>query len=149
MDRFWSKVDKSGDCWEWTASRINTGYGRFVLSGKIQMAHRVSYELMVGPIPKGKCVLHHCDNPPCVRPDHLWVGSRSDNMLDMYKKGRRVMGGENAGTAKLTSEQVLKITNLIGKEKRADIAEMFKVSQSTIGNIATGHCWSCVTGITK
>src|SRR4051812_22074657 len=88
MERFWSKVDKTGECWLWTAYRDAAGYGRFGLAGKVQKAHRVSYELAVGPIPAGAHVLHSCDNPPCVNPDHLRVGSRIDNMRDKFMRGR-------------------------------------------------------------
>lgn len=90
LDRFWAKVRKSDGCWEWTASRGIRGYGQFRLPRTRQMsgAHRVAYELSVGPIPEGMFVCHHCDNPSCVRPDHLFVGTNSQNILDAVRKGR-------------------------------------------------------------
>lgn len=91
VERFWSKVDRSGDCWEWQASRSTHGYGFFGRDGKVLYAHRVSYEITNGLIPKGPKrlhVCHHCDNPPCVRPDHLFLGTASDNLNDAYRKGR-------------------------------------------------------------
>ncbi len=97
MDRFWSKVDKNGpviyeelgSCWIWTAARNGpNGYGAFRIGKQKHDAHRVAYELQIGPIPEGLCVLHKCDNPPCVRGDHLFVGTRGDNNKDMHKKGR-------------------------------------------------------------
>lgn len=88
-DRFWSKVDRSGDCWTWTASRTRHGYGRIGLGhDRVETAHRVSWMLANGPIPEGVFVCHRCDNPPCVRPDHLFLGTALDNIRDMIAKGR-------------------------------------------------------------
>jgi hypothetical protein len=70
-ERFWAKVDKSGDCWMWTASKVKDGYGGFKIGGKFKSAHRVAYELMIGPIPEGYQVDHRCHQPACVRPEHL------------------------------------------------------------------------------
>lgn len=84
METFWSKVDKTGECWVWVAGRFVTGYGAY----RNQGAHRVSWGLMNGPIPAGLFVLHRCDNPPCVRPDHLFLGTHTDNMHDKVAKGR-------------------------------------------------------------
>lgn len=97
IKRFWAKVDKSGDCWVWTASRRHKGYGAFAytIDGKIHhdRAHRFSYEIHNGPIPVGMFVLHRCDNPACVNPSHLFLGTAKDNVDDMMSKGRHVPGG--------------------------------------------------------
>lgn len=102
-DRFWAKVDKSGDCWVWTASvfRERLGYGKFQTGSnrgesRVAYAHRVSWELHFGPIPNGLFVCHHCDNPPCVRPDHLFLGTAADNVRDMDRKGRDRHWGRGA-----------------------------------------------------
>jgi hypothetical protein len=92
--RFWSKVNKSGGCWLWKASKRNKGYGAFVWADEkgdiIQgRAHRFSYELHCGKIPNGLCVLHKCDNPACVRPSHLFLGSKAENNEDMFLKKRK------------------------------------------------------------
>lgn len=105
-DRFWSKVDKGGDCWVWTAGRIKRGYGRFRMYGRRYLAHRVAYLLSVGPIPDGMGVLHRCDNPPCCNPAHLFLGTDADNSRDMVTKGRNAYG-ERSGTAKLCEADVM------------------------------------------
>jgi len=90
-ERFWSRVDKSGDCWIWTGYRDRKTYGiveRRRDGRRETRAHRWAWILTHGPIPDGLFVLHRCDNPPCVRPDHLWLGTTDDNMADMAAKGR-------------------------------------------------------------
>lgn len=82
------KIDRTGDCWVWTGATDDDGYGIFRSGGSVFRAHRVSYEENVGPIPDGLGVLHHCDNPPCVRPDHLWTGTTAQNTEDKMRKGR-------------------------------------------------------------
>lgn len=91
LDRFWSKVKVNSiyDCWEWQAAKIR-GYGLFEYKGKSRRAHRVSWEITYGDIPKGMYVLHKCDNPACVNPNHLFLGTQEDNMRDMIQKGRKV-----------------------------------------------------------
>ena len=90
--RFWSYVTKTDDCWPWTGSIHNTGYGRMKAKHKQVFVHRVSWEMSNGPIPNGMFVLHRCDNPPCVRPDHLFLGTKGDNNRDRVAKGRSAGG---------------------------------------------------------
>lgn len=87
-ERFWARVDKSGDCWIWTASRYRRGYGQAYFEGRYYTAHRLAYTLTFGPVPMGICVCHHCDNPPCCNPAHLFLGTDADNMRDRDAKGR-------------------------------------------------------------
>ena len=87
-ERFWEKVDKTGNCWIWTAACMTNGYGQIWDGSKDRGAHRISWILHNGPIPNNLHVLHKCDNPPCVRPDHLFLGTPIDNMLDAKAKGR-------------------------------------------------------------
>jgi len=87
-ERFWDKVQKTDTCWLWIGSTNQDGYGRFNIGGKLGGAHRYSFELHTGEIPEGMHVLHTCDTPACVRPDHLFLGTHSDNMQDMYRKRR-------------------------------------------------------------
>lgn len=109
--RFWSKVRTTDHCWIWIGNRKTNSsgrtYGGFKVKGKMRQAHRVSWEMHRGAIPAGLFVLHSCDNPPCVNPDHLFLGTQKDNALDRDRKGRReAPQGEKNGFAKLTSEKV-------------------------------------------
>ena len=89
-DRIWKFVQKTDGCWEWTGQRCARGYGLVAVTHTtVRRAHRVIWELVNGPIPAGMVICHHCDNPPCVRPDHLFIGTQADNMRDMQAKGRR------------------------------------------------------------
>lgn len=90
-ERFWAKVDKSAGanaCWPWTASRSPKGYGKFMLDGTPRVASRLAWQLTFGPIEDGFYVLHHCDNPSCCNPAHLWLGTKAENNADMIRKGR-------------------------------------------------------------
>lgn len=108
--RFSKHVTKTDSCWIWTGRKGRGGYGVFDWKGTSILAHRASYELYVGKIPDGLDILHSCDNPICVNPEHLRPGTHLDNMRDMYSKGRRkARFGENHHNAKLTWEQVYSI----------------------------------------
>ena len=87
-ERFWAKVDKTESCWLWRASLSQDGYGQFKLHGTMRRSHRVAWELVYGVVPNGLFVLHSCDNPPCVNPGHLFLGTNTDNMRDCAAKGR-------------------------------------------------------------
>lgn len=93
-DKFWDHVDCQGEdeCWCWTASRLPSGYGRVRFEKKSTYAHRVAWILTHGPIPEGMVVCHHCDNPPCCNPKHLFVGTQADNVHDRDRKGRGIGG---------------------------------------------------------
>ncbi len=145
-DRFWSHVDKTGDCWIWVAFRTPFGYGAVQVSGKKVHAHRVAYELTHGAIPVGMCVMHKCDNPPCVRPEHLCLGTASENTKDMYNKGRdRAARGEHSGAAKLTDQAVKDIRRRSSSgERKCDLAVEFGVSKATVTLVTQRRAWAHV-----
>jgi len=143
--RFWSKVDMRGhdDCWPWTAGRGSHGYGQINVGyHKPITAHRFSYELHRGPIPVGMCVCHSCDNPLCVNPAHLFLGTHADNMADMMAKGRSAHGELN-GHAKLTRADVLSVRErLAAGESQQSIGDSFGVCRQTVSHIAVGKRWA-------
>lgn len=110
--RFWAKVDRRDpdQCWNWTASTSSDGYGRIGWKHSLLAAHRVSYQLHFGPFSDENKVLHTCDNPPCVNPDHLWLGTDKDNAQDRQRKGRGIQHrGEKHANHKITDAQVCEI----------------------------------------
>ena len=152
-ERFWDKVDKTEGCWLWMASLCGHGYGAFVLRrGKHMQAHRFSWMIHNGPIPKGMCVCHHCDNPRCVNPEHLFIGTVKDNTQDMIKKGRKApCNGENNGRAKLTIDQVLYARDMyfIKRISHRAIAKMMGISQSAMYDAIKGRHWKNLENRTK
>ena len=154
MERFMAKLptDRTEDgCWEWAAYRDRDGYGTFSIQVGTFLAHRVSYMLFIGEIPDGMHVCHRCDNPPCVNPKHLFIGTRSDNMRDMAAKGRGArppiaLGSKN-GKSKLTELDVRKIIELsqMHTQTRRQIAQMFGVNRATVDGIVNGRTWKHVT----
>ncbi|MFA5037008.1 MAG: HNH endonuclease [Candidatus Izemoplasmatales bacterium] len=149
IERFFSKVSVKGpdDCWEWQGSFFKSGYGKFSIGRKTLYAHRVSFEIKNGKIPEGRMVRHKvCDNPRCVNPAHLSLGSQKDNMCDKVIKGRQTrtsLSGESNGQAKLTFDQVVEIKELYatGIVTQQILADHFGVSRGQISNIITGHKW--------
>ncbi len=132
-DVFDSKVDKSGECWLWLGGRNKYGYGIFFKPGEQRVrAHRYAYERVHGPIPAGLVVLHTCDNPACVNPAHLQVGTRDDNNKDSVLKKRNAFGIKNGHTI-LTAEQVSAIRADL--RSQAEIARELGVNQSTVSRI--------------
>ena len=150
-DRFWPRVNRVEDedsCWEWMGGKYERGYGAFMIhrDGRKRNtgAHRFSYELAYGPIPAGMFVCHRCDNPPCVRPDHLFLGTNTDNVRDMVSKKRENHAGEHNGRAVLTAEGVRVIKDrLRAGEAARPIAADYGVSRETINAIRRGKAWSC------
>lgn len=147
-ERFWNLVIKGPDCWEWSGCRHPRGYGLFSFEpGSRQLAHRVVWQLINGMIPPSLCVLHRCDNPPCVRPEHLFLGTQCDNMKDMAAKGRSSKApracGSRSGMAVLNEGKVrnMRFEYRRGAVSYAKIARKFMVSKKTARSAIIGETW--------
>jgi len=145
--RFEAKYTKAeSGCWDWRAGTVKDGYGRFWFNGKHVGAHRFSYEIYTGAIPEGLHILHKCDNPKCVNPEHIVLGTHTDNMADRNAKNRQakvVQKGADNGGAKLTEANVLEIRELYatGKYHQKHLADMFGVSRPQISHVVNNKNW--------
>ena len=154
--RFWTKVNRRGpdECWPWTAAKRGWGYGSLKAGGRMLSAHRIAWELTNGAIPAGLCVLHRCDNPPCVNPAHLWLGTVADNNRDREDKGRsapiqrpapgQLARGGRCPSAKLTAGAVRKIRSLAGHVRQVDLAARFGVTQAAVSKVVLRQIWAHV-----
>lgn len=152
---FWAKVQRGDptECWEWTGYRINLygklTYGRLTVQQRQVVAHRMAWELTHGDVPKGLFVLHRCDNPPCCNPDHLFLGTKKDNVADCAAKGRREppergherLRGERHHLAKLTPQDVLAIRASVG-ESQAALAVRYGVAEAQIWRVIHRVNWA-------
>lgn len=144
MNRFWSKVDRSGDCWLWTGAK-SEGYGYCRSAGKMSGAHRVSWQMANGQIPGGLHVLHRCDVRSCVNPAHLFLGTNADNMRDRDAKGRQVGSpGERHPAARLTNSNVVLLRHVyaMGGYTQRELAPLFGLSQSAVSAVVRRKTWA-------
>ena len=156
-DRFWPRVEKTDSCWLWQGHQLKSGHGTIGRGGRKaghMLAHRLSWELANGPIPEGACVLHRCDVPNCVNPEHLFLGTRPDNSADMVAKGRAA-NGLTKKDAKLTPDQVREIRRRYAQrdprpstrvwrnpDSFAALAEDFGVNEATIRDAVKRKTWT-------
>lgn len=155
---FWDSTcpEPNTGCLLWTRPAARKGYGQLNWRGRICKAHRLAYELANGSIPSGMCVLHACDTPACVNPEHLFLGTVADNNADMFAKGRHARGerhgarikpqsvprGEHRSNAKLTAEKVREVREMHSRGSRPSaIARAFGVSPSIISEVLSGKRW--------
>ncbi len=145
IKRFWSRVQKGKSCWLWTGAKNFGGYGNFCpKKGTFSLTHRFVYEILNGEIPKGMFICHHCDNPPCVNPKHLFLGTPKDNAQDAWKKGRMhnvkpysLWGKENPN-GKLSHQDVADIRKVRGKIRGKILAKKYGVGEHYIFTIWGG-----------
>ena len=160
IELFRARIIKTKTCWFWSGLTRNRGYGATPYNGWTQAAHRVSWQIHRGPIPKGICVLHKCDNPPCVRPSHLWLGSVKDNNVDAKLKGRTARGdkngthlhperlqyGESHHGSVLTEQKVKEIRQKAKLGVIYDkLSEEYNIARSTISQVVRRQTWKNVT----
>lgn len=145
--RFLNFVDirDSDECWPWVGGKYYNGYGQFFRNPEKTTAHRFSYEMFVGEVPRHLDVCHKCDNRICVNPAHLFLGTKSDNIRDMVAKGRQVITdrrGECNGRAIITEKDVLEMRTYFKKGHTiASIARLFKVSETQTARIIKNQSW--------
>jgi hypothetical protein len=146
IERFWSKVDRSGGpdvCWPWMAGRAHFGHGRFVIGQRSLVSHRVSWAIANGKDPGELCVLHECDNPPCCNPAHLVRGTRDDNVRHRGVRKRQARG-EGIPLAKLTERQVQDIRLAAASRTHRSLAREYGVHHATIDSLVSRRTWKHV-----
>jgi hypothetical protein len=155
---FASRIEEcESGCWEWVGAKTSQGYGSLRFNGKSVKAHRLSYSLINGEIPDGRMICHHCDNPSCVRPSHLYAGTAADNVRDCYVRGRNANNlpklqaarplqvGERHPQSKLTAEIASQMRGMRAKgEAFSRIADQFNVSRPAARDAIQGITWKCV-----
>ena len=145
-EAFFAKIYKSENCWEWSGSKNPKKYGVAHVNGKQYLAHRLSYEIFFGEIKDGLLVCHTCDNPPCVNPDHLFLGTPSENMIDMVNKKRNkfpIQYGEDSPHSKLKTKNVLFIREKYSTNRMSisQLSKMFNVSTGTVYDVLKKRTW--------
>lgn len=150
-EAFWSKVqikERAKDCWEWEGAKKTAGYGNVRINGKYLLAHRIAFELINGPIPKGLLVCHICDNPSCCNPNHLMLGTTKSNAADMLMKNRQKKAfsaarGSKNGLSKLNEKSVQEIRKLYDSKvmNQYELADKYGVSQVAIGCVVRRDTW--------
>lgn len=144
--KVWNRANRQhpDDCWEWMGHIGRTGYGILKHEGRPQLAHRLVFQLAGRDLPPDMCACHTCDNRKCINPNHLFVGSSTDNNRDRDSKGRQAKG-ERGGRAKLTEKQVIEIRQRQSNgEKIASLSREFGVSWAAIKFVVNGTNWRCV-----
>lgn len=147
--KFFQRIGDPSECWEWTGAKNDKGYGQISVNGEVQYAHRVMYAFLHGEIPPGVQICHYCDNPGCVRPNHLFAGSSQDNAEDSMNKLNSYYAGQQGskhGMSKLNEDDVKEIRRLRSVENMThdEIGDLFGVGRTAIQKILTGQTWTHV-----
>ncbi len=147
---FWANVDRTESCWLWQASKNNKGYGRYCINAQVIYAHRFSYLLHTGILSDTLEVLHRCDNPACVNPTHLWLGTHQENMRDSVQKQRAALGEYN-GMASMSNAQVTELRKdyATGNYLQRELAIKYSVSGATVSRIVNSKVYKDMLYIKK
>jgi hypothetical protein len=144
VERLILNLEKTKTCWLWTGTITGMGYGTIRVRGRYVFVHRYAWELGHRKLSRWECVLHRCDNPRCIRPSHLWVGTQAENQDDKVGKFRQAVGEKN-GRHKLTEEQVIEIRRRLRRGDRVvDLASEFNITRSSVRKIGLHLSWNCV-----
>jgi hypothetical protein len=147
VDRLLDRMERKGDCWEWTGALTDGGYGAIETVGGTKRVHRVMWECVFGEIRDGLLVLHECDNRRCFNPEHLFLGTHEDNMADMVRKGRQARG-ECCGAARHPEAVIVEFLRCIARGESVGVtADRFGISRSHAASIARGEFWKHVHGV--
>lgn len=155
QDEFWRNVRKTDGCWEWLGGRLHWGYGSVKWNGRTTRAHRLAWTFVNGPIQPGMNLLHKCDNPPCVRPDHLMLGTLRDNTQDSIVKGRRPHQKDALAFARSCAKYpvtkvMVQAIRMVAKRAPAGtmaaFAKQFELPLGVVERIRKGHNWHSLTG---
>jgi hypothetical protein len=138
IEKFWNRVHKTDTCYEWIAFKDRDGYGVMRWERRHLKAHRISWEIHFGLIPKGKFVLHRCNNPACVHPDHLYLGTQPENRAYCVQCNRQAKG-KDQGLSKLTERDVLEIRDMPGTTR--EIGSIYGISSPQVSNIKRRVQW--------
>ena len=145
VDQFWNNhIERDNGCWEWQKGKNDRGYGEVSINGISLYVHRFAWELLNGEIPGGMCILHKCDNPSCINPDHLFIGTQLDNVRDMLSKGRASPPPVHRGTKNnkaVLCEWKVRYIRASDLSQRA-IARMFGIGKTTVAHVQCGRTWA-------
>lgn len=140
ISRLMTYVEKTRTCWLWTGVKDIDGYGKTNVRSKLIRSHRLFYELFKGPVPSDKFVCHSCDNPPCVNPEHLHLGTNQQNHLE--KRERKRIHGERNPNSRVTEKDVREMRSLYPSLKLLDLSKKFGISMTQVSNIVRHKSWS-------
>ena len=136
---YYSIPEPNSGCWLWIGGATTVGYGKIFANGFVRLSHRVSYEEYKGAIPEGMLVLHKCDTPACINPEHLFLGTNKENMQDASRKGRTSFGEKN-GSSKITEKDAILILN--SAQSVSILSRKYNITETSIRNIKNGDKWS-------
>lgn len=146
IEQFWNQVEKSSDCWNWKGKLNNCHYGTFYINKQFLLTHRLAFALTNRDVKIGECVCHHCDNPGCVNPDHLWIGTIADNAKDREEKGRGVRSKEPKKFISRALAEKIRHAHSQTALKPSTLGLIYGVSRRCVRRIIRGETWPVLPG---